>query len=370
VAHAYLFYGPDGVGKRATALAFAQALLCLEGGDTPCNQCNACHKVRRMLHADVHVLLPYPSDTTTEDLTERLRLLGEDPYATIDFVRRPSLTDPNKTSNKQALYTVGRVHEELRRAMSFRPAEGRFKIALIVDCDLMRTEAANAFLKLLEEPGPQTVFILTSSRIDRILPTILSRCQRFRFDPLPVEAIEQALQDRAPRPPGVAGMLARMADGSFSRALALAEHEDLMENRRLVIDFFRFAYARHIDKLSDLIEAMGNGGRERLKGLLNLMLGWLRDLVLYRALGASAPLVNVDQAETIERFCTNVPDADLTSMIYQVEEAIDLIERNVHTLLTLTTLAQVIGQAMHHPDTGPLYVPLVETAVPMAKAPR
>ena len=135
-------------------------------------RCLACTKVGRLLHPDVHVLLPAPKDADTDDLRARLETLAKNPYATVDFVRRPSLDDPAKTSNKQAFYPVARINDELRRAMSYRPVEGRYKVAIMTDADLLRTEAANAFLKLLEEPAPQTVFILITSRPDRLLPTI------------------------------------------------------------------------------------------------------------------------------------------------------------------------------------------------------
>jgi DNA polymerase-3 subunit delta' len=366
VAHAYLFHGPDGVGKRAVALAFAQTLQCERGGDEACGHCTACTKVARMLHPDVHVLFPYPADVDEHEVAERLRRLGENPYAALDFVRRPSLTDPAKTSNKQASYPVARINEEIRRAMSFKPVEGRYKVTLMTDADLLRTEAANAFLKLLEEPTPQTVFILTTGRVDRLLPTIVSRCQRIRFDPLPVEAIEAALIAREQKEPALAATLARMADGSYTRALELAENEDLMASRQLVLDFFRLAYTQHVDKMADLVDELGKAGREHLKGMLSLMLGWMRDLLLFREMGAEAPLVNIDQAEAVARFCRNLPDADLPAMIRLVEETMELIERNVHTGLILTTLAHALGRAMRGPHAGHLYVPLAAPAAGQA----
>ncbi|RMF60029.1 MAG: DNA polymerase III subunit delta' [Bacteroidetes bacterium] len=362
VAHAYLFHGPDGVGKRAVALAFAQALQCEREGARPCGQCGPCEKVRRLIHPDVHVLFPQPGDADTDDVAARLARLAENPYAAVDFVRRPALDDPTKTSNKQALYTVARINEDLRRAMSFKPVEGRYKVAILTDVERMRVEAANAFLKLLEEPGPQTVFVLTTGRPDLLLPTIVSRCQRLRFDVLEPEAIAQALAERAGREGGEAQLLARMAGGSFTRALDLAENEVLLEDRAFVLAFFRHAYTRRIDPLADLVEQAARMSRERFKGVLALMLGWIRDLVLYRTLGPEAPLVNVDQQDAIARFCTNVPGADLEAMIGLVEEAIDLVERNVHLTLVATTLALALGRAMHGMPEERLYRPLTETA--------
>ncbi|MGI9173802.1 MAG: ATP-binding protein [Rhodothermales bacterium] len=364
VPHAFLFYGRDGVGKRAAALELAKTLQCERGTGEACGRCLACTKVGRLLHPDVHVLLPAPKDVDTDDLRARLETLAKNPYATVDFVRRPSLDDPAKTSNKQAFYPVARINDELRRAMSYRPVEGRYKVAIMTDADLLRTEAANAFLKLLEEPAPQTVFILITSRPDRLLPTILSRCQRFRFDVLPAEAIEAALVEREGARPDVAGTLARMADGSYSRALDLAQNEDLLADRQMVLNYFRMAYTgggpQHAAKLADAVEEMARLGRERLKSLLDLMLRWMRDLALYRVLGDEAPLVNVDQREAVERFCKNVPDADLEAMARLVEDAIELAERNVQLPLTLIVLADALGRAMRGQAPEHLYTPLAE----------
>ncbi|MFQ5568315.1 MAG: DNA polymerase III subunit delta' [Rhodothermales bacterium] len=360
VAHAYLFYGPEGVGKRAVALEFAKALQCEQGGTEACGTCRACTKISRMAHPDVHVLLPYPSDANLDDVAARLQRIAEHPYAAVDFVRRPVLNDPTVVSNKQAFYSVKRISDELQHTMSYKPLEGHYKIVVMTDADLMRVETANAFLKLLEEPGPQTVFILTTNRLDRLLPTILSRCQRLRFDPLPSESIEQALVEREKVAPSQAATLARMANGSYTRALDLAENEDLMADRTLVVDFLRFSYVQNIDKLADLVEQIARMGRERVKGILRLALSWIRDLTLYHTSGPDAALVNIDQADAIARFCRNVPRADLEAMIRLVEEATELVGRNVHLTLTLTALSMALSRAMRGPHSSKLYVPLAE----------
>lgn len=363
VAHAYLFHGPDGVGKRAVALALAQALQCKvvqEGADTACGACGPCMKASRMMHPDIHVLFPYPTDARPEDIAERLRFFGENPYAPFDYVRRPSLSDPNKVSNKQAIYTVARVNEELRRSMSFRPVEGQYKVVILTDVEAMRLEASNAFLKLLEEPTPSTVFILVTTRPDRLLPTIISRCQRLRFDTLHADDIKQVLSEKLGFGMDKAQMLARMANGSYSRALELAGNEELLSNRQLVLDFFRLAYTQNTDKISDIIQQMNALGRERLKGLLALMLSWVRDLLLYRVTRNDELLVNIDQLNTIKLFCEKVPNAQIEAMAGLVEEAIELVGRNVQNNLVLTVLGNGLYRAMQGDEEDRLYVPLHE----------
>lgn len=364
VAHAYLFHGPEGVGKRAVALEMARALECTEQDDEACEECTACRKTRRMVHPDVHVHMPHPwseeEDRDEEDIGKRIQRLGENPYAIVDYVRRPSLSNPSETSNQQVYYRTDQVWMDLLKPMSLTRAEGHYKVNIIIDAEAMNETAANNFLKLLEEPPPQTIFLLTTSRPDQLLPTILSRCQRLRFDPLLPETIETALVERDDIDPDAAAMLARMADGSYSHALDLAENRDLMTSRELVLDYFRAAYSQKVESLTTCIQEIKSQGRERVKSVLRLMLRWVRDLLLYRTLGEEAPLVNVDQSDAVARFCENLPDADLESMVTLVEEAIEMTERNVRLSLVLTTLAQQLARAMRGYEVDRLYVPLPE----------
>ncbi len=417
VAHAYLFYGPDGVGKRAVAIEFARALQCERGEPDACGECNACSKVRRLIHPDVQVFFPQPSDAEMEEIVERIQRLAKNPYAAVDFIRRPSLADATKQSNKQAFYSVDFVREVhatailrgirdvsdvryefqlalanravgevetvfimtgdqyaltssslisvdfvrevLQKISSYRPVEGRYKVVIITDADLFRQDSANAFLKLLEEPPPRTVFILTTNRPDRLLPTILSRCQKHRFDAISPEMIERVLVEKEEVEPETAAMLARMADGSYSRALDLMENVELTANRALVVDFLRQSYAAS-KNLPALIDSLAGMGRDRVKGVLLLMQSWVRDLVLYDAAGDEARLVNVDQAESIRKFCTNLPHADLQAMVSLIEDAMRLVERNVHLFLVFKGLSQELHVAMHGPHSGRLFVPLAE----------
>jgi len=370
VAHAYLLHGPDGVGKRAVAYEMARALQCPEQPAEACDDCPVCRKTRRMVHPDVHVHLPHPwsqeKDRDEEDMGKRIRRLGENPYAAIDYVRRPSLSDPSETSNQQVYYRIDQVRQDVIQPMSLARGEGQYKVNLLIDAEKMREEAANAFLKLLEEPPPQTVFLLTTNRPEQLLPTILSRCQRLRFDPLLPETIEQALIDREDMEPDAASMLARMADGSYSQALELAANEDLMTSRELVLDYFRAAYTQKVEPLDRCIQELQKQGRERVKNVLRLMLRWIRDLLLYRTMEEDAPLVNVDQAEAVAQFCDNLPHADLEGMVALVEEAVELAERNVRVSLLLTALAHGLAQAMRGRQVDTLYVPLSEAELQVA----
>jgi DNA polymerase III subunit delta' len=367
VAQAYLFHGPEGTGKRAAALAFAQALQCERRGhaaapDHACGRCLPCTKVARGLHPDVRLYLPHPKvndhDALPDDYAERVQRLFRNPYAPVDY-RSVAKLDEGGASNKQAEYRIKQVRD-LHHEAHFQPGEGRYVVGIVTGADWMRTEAANAFLKLLEEPPERTVLVLTAERTDVMLPTILSRCQGLRFDPLPAAQIEAALAEREAVEPARAAFVARLADGSYSRALALLSDEALAERRALAVAFVRQAYTGDPGKVLPLVEQIGRLGREPVKQVLGLTLGWVRDLVLYRAAGEAAPLVNVDQAEAVRKFVGHLPGARLEAMVGLIEEAAALLERNVHTTLVLTVLADALGAAMRGHPRERLFAPLTE----------
>ena len=366
VAHAYLFQGPDGVGKRAVALELAKSLLCQSGRDEACGECPACRKTSQGIHADLHYLMPQPKEVPVDEVSKRLEIAFGDPYATADFARRPSLEDPEKTSNRQAGYHIDRVYAELYRPMSFKPVEGRYKVAIITDVDLFNVQSANAFLKLLEEPTGRTVFILTTARTDRVLATVLSRCQRIRFSLLPAELIAARLVETGVAAEAQARVISRMADGSYSRAIELASNTDLMGQRQAVIELFRVIWKARgndpsqLDSLADVAAQTSSFGRERAKNLFRLILGWLRDVLIYRNTESSDALVNIDEAEAIADFALKVPEADVEAMIALVEEAMGLAQRNVHLSILMLSLFHELRRSIRGEATFGLYQPLVE----------
>ena len=181
VAHAYLFFGPAGVGKRTAARRFGAALVA--GGDEAAED-----RALRGLHPDLAEIRP-----------------------------------------EGAFTTIGQVREILRLA-SGRPFEGARRV-FILEADTLRTEAANALLKTLEEPEGETVFVLLAGSREGVLPTILSRAQAVRFNPVPAVEVEEFLRGRGVEEPGLAAALGR---GSVGLALRYAEDPELKELRGAV----------------------------------------------------------------------------------------------------------------------------------------
>jgi DNA polymerase-3 subunit delta' len=202
VHHAYLFDGPDGVGKEMAAFGLAQALVCERPrtGNGACGACSACGRAvvregeTRPVHPDVVVL-------------ERGL------YEPAQIGRRTPETQDISIDQVRALV--------LARA-AFGAHEGRAKVFIVRRAEEMNASAANALLKTLEEPGKSTHFVLLSSLVDQLLPTVRSRTQRVRFGPLPEEVVAQVLGKRGVET-GRAKEAARMSGGSVEAALALAD---------------------------------------------------------------------------------------------------------------------------------------------------
>lgn len=185
-SHAYLFHGPAGSGKMAAAQRFAAALCCAEGG---CGLCDGCGKALRGTHPDITTVAPVGA------------------FITVDQVR------------------------EINRSLNLRPAESNARVYIVSLAEAFNSESANAFLKTLEEPPSFIYFLLLASYVDRVLPTIVSRCQLVRFSPVPAATVETHLSARARISQTMAQSYARVSRGNLSLAEALQDDSALAGRR-------------------------------------------------------------------------------------------------------------------------------------------
>jgi DNA polymerase-3 subunit delta' len=196
LASTYLFVGPEGVGKRVFALKLAQALLCTESDEAalaPCGNCSSCLMRQSLSHPDLHLVEREPD----AKLLRIKQFIGDDDH---------------------------RGQEGLCHDIALRPMVGRRRVAIIDDADWLTPESANCLLKTLEEPPPDSIIILIGTSRSRQLPTILSRAQLVRFNPLPVEAVRGlALAEGLAPDEAAAARLAEQSEGSLARARELAD---------------------------------------------------------------------------------------------------------------------------------------------------
>lgn len=289
--HAYLFVGPEGVGKFQTALALAAALNCLRRNDSEfasgCGECASCRKIASQQHPDVHVVSP---DGQT---------------IKIDQVR------------------------SVQKSASTRPYEGRYQIIIIDQAHRMGDEAANAILKTLEEPPLSMRFALISDQPNKLLDTIRSRCQLLRFGNLETHEVAELLRAASdtidPKPPDeFLPVAARFAEGSPGRAIGLLE-SGMLERR---IDAVRQMLATHATNTWTLLqqaEAMQKD-KSLLLEYIDIIKAFLRDVMLFKTLGNVARCVNQDLPDQIQAL------ADVLSMD-GVLSRLDLLDHYSRMLL-------------------------------------
>jgi DNA polymerase-3 subunit delta' len=238
-SHAYLFQGPPGGGKTEAAVAFAAGLTCPDGG---CGECNTCRRVLGGLHPDVETVFPEGN-----------------------FILMEQIADIS-------LHAV------------YRPYEARVKVYIILEAHSFNIPAANAFLKTLEEPPGHVHFILVTDRPERLLPTIVSRCQPVVFSPVPVPALAADLVRRFNKSEAEAVLIARIAGGDLDHARELATSESARRQRDQSLDLAGgIAHAglmetqEAIDELMATVEARAGERATDLEVELERALQWAGD---------------------------------------------------------------------------------------------
>ncbi len=338
LGHAYLFSGKSGAGTTAFALAMAEIINGIDHF-TDLKGISFSKKSSWFTHPDIHVFLPHPKNIGAGELRERLKLLAGDPYEIVDFSRRPVLNDPEASKNKQAFYDIEYFHKEIRSRAFLKPNEGRRTTIVITGIDTMRKESANAFLKILEEPPENLIFLLTTQNPDQLLPTIISRCQQIRLSPLSEEEVTEGLVRYDNVVEEDARYLARISDGDYSQ-VRFFDIKTIKKNRKELIQFLRWTYVQDAQPLLKLIQDWQNSlNIEGQISLCNNLEILLKDILLFMKTGKREYIMNVDLTDTISRFSGSLPDAKIDSMIEHLQELKVLLYQNVQFKLVFTTLS-------------------------------
>ncbi len=307
ISHAYLFAGPDGVGKMTAARLFAQAVNCLRSDSDPCGICVSCEKIARSMN---------PDESVHPDIVHLApgRWIGPD-------------------GRKQASHTIGiDAVRDIRGNLYNAPLEAHRRVVIVHEADSMQIAAQNAFLKTLEEPMERlrTLFLLVSSRPDALLPTIRSRCQRIAFGAIPLARIKEHLLEEFELDERQADLVAALAEGSMDRARALADTGDpdeIFSERREWLDLWERFGAGESDGFPDLVRT-GSGSRDKLAFVLSLMISFYRDVLLVSS-GSGGVLSNPDREEQIRREAERLSPKSVAFLIETLLEIQD--SQNVYT---------------------------------------
>lgn len=295
VPHAYLFYGMDGIGKKTTAVELAKTLNCKEGTSDSCDACVACRKIDNGNHADIFII-----------------------------------------QTQGVLIKIEEIRN-LQDQAKYRPFEGKKRVFIIDSAEKMNVYAANALLKILEEPGPSNLLILISSRPYLLPQTITSRCQKIRFSPLRRESVAAFLVDKISMDDQSALILASLCEGSIERALAMRDDSYIAVKNDLIE---RIASSGGGKNPLQLLLLANDFGGDRIDTLekINIIKSWYRDVLLLMEMKNSASLFHPDCADMTKEFSEKITLQGILNSLKTLGRAYLAIENNANKQLTLESM--------------------------------
>ncbi|MEO0732635.1 MAG: hypothetical protein AAFZ52_07360 [Bacteroidota bacterium] len=355
--HANLLLSPPGAGGLPAALAVAQLLLCENRqGDTPCGKCRACRKTAGFVHPDLHFAFPTVGSKMTSDpfLPQWREALKEAPYLEVnDWLQRIG------AENKQGNITRDACANILRK-LTLKTFEGRYKIMLIWLPEYLGDEG-NRLLKMIEEPPEKTVFFLVAERAELILNTILSRCQLTKLGPPTSEEMTAGLH-RMGIEPERALAAARLADGNFNLARALAENEAASHGPRF-LEWIRACYQGSAAKLTTWTEDFAKLGRENQKHFLRYALHFWREFLLLSVTDNANGNVRLPAAEleSARKLLPLIDHDQLAEISTIISECTEHVERNANPKILFLDAGIRIHRTLRYPRPAPAAAPVASS---------
>ena len=290
--NSFLFSGPEGVGKWALALALAAYLNCraVKDGDS-CGVCPSCVQMKKLQHPNLFIAIPTPPSKSEKEENENywdiLKGKIAEPYSLI-------------TGQRQMSIPVSTVRD-MKRSLSQKAGSSGMRIVIIEQMDRMLTSSADALLKLIEEPPSRTLIIITSSRPEKLLPTIISRCREIHFGHLPEECIREYLSEHTEESSASVDLLARLCHGSLGRALYLTSSENAQDREVAKMLFKGFFVADAAELIAEAADLLPFKDRSRVNRVLSSWQSLFRDIVVFKNGGGRDEIINIDFASELER---------------------------------------------------------------------
>ncbi|OOV28735.1 DNA polymerase III subunit delta' [Flavobacterium sp. LM5] len=356
IPHAQLFTGPEGSGTLATAIAYAQYILCQNTLSDNSNGNESCNlKFESLGHPDLHFVYPTVSTEEVKSKPKSIDFISEwrafvlqNPYG--------SLSDWYAflgVQNKQGEIRVDDA-QEILKSLALKSYEGGHKIMIVWMADKLNTAAANKLLKLLEEPPEKTIFILITENEESLISTIRSRCQAIHFNGIPETEITKALIELHNIDSKIAQNIAHQAQGNYNKALHLLHQDadDLVFEEWFVV-WVRAAFkakgnASAIQDLIEWSEQIAQLGRERQKKFLSFCIEMFRQALLlnYQANSLVYMEPKVEKFK-LENFAPFIHGGNIQPIYEKIAEAMYHIERNGNAKIILTDLSIQLTRLIH-----------------------
>lgn len=340
VAHAQLFCGPEGVGKLALALAYAQYLNCLNPKDNDaCGECSSCHKYAKLIHPDLHFVFPIvqkkkeKKELCNDYLAEWRNFILTSPYRNLnqwlDFI---------KAENAQGMI-YAKESDEILKKLSLKIYEGQYKVMIIWYPERMNQECSNKLLKLLEEPYGNTVFLLVSNNPDQIIGTIQSRAQRINIKAIDDISLKTKLQESYQLTDEVAENIAHLARGSYLKAVEVLEQsEDTELFHQLFVEMMRAAWLKNIKEIKRIAETLASVGREKQRSFIRYSLSMFREYFISNLHEESMVYLTPKEAQFGVKFAPFIHERNIIKFMEEFELADRHIEQNVNAKMVFLDL--------------------------------
>ncbi|MCI0714787.1 MAG: hypothetical protein L0Y77_00490, partial [Chlorobi bacterium] len=307
-----------------------------------CNECENCKKITSLRSELMQLICALPAGKTDEgdsDTIEKLSAADFDAY--MEELEAKSQNPYYKISLPNANnIRIGSIRDLVSK-IYLSTSAGNIKVFLISEAEKMRQEAANALLKILEEPPKNSVIILTTSKINALPRTIIGRCQKIHFEPLTNEQIQAKLEETLMFSKKEISLASNLSLGSYTRAAQLLEMgvEEIRDTAiKYLLSLLKDDYAETV-LISRNVTAKND--KDKTRYFLFFLNTWFRDLMLvkYSQNPGEEPISNVDLLERLTKLNSNYPNSDIFKIIIELEEAEKLIAQNVQLTLILVNLA-------------------------------
>jgi len=346
LGHAILFVEQEGMGALAFAIALSQYLNCSDrSGTDSCGECSSCRRHAHLSYPDLHFSFPISSSPKLSD-TEKKRpicsyflqdwnaLVQQNPY-----FDSHELFNAIGIENKAGAIPVAEA-KEIANTLSLQPYESQYKIQVIWEPEKMTIDAANKLLKLLEEPPAGTLFILITHQIEKMLSTVISRCQIIRLQPEERGEMATILEQKFGLGKEDAMDFATLAGGSVGRAFeAVANAGEGGQNEDLLCELMDAALARSLKEVLDVAETLASMGKDRQKQWCVAAEGFIRKMFIYAQNLEQIAFMSGEEKDYIQRVAPRVKETFWGRAVAALDGALRLLDANVSAKLIFADLA-------------------------------
>jgi DNA polymerase-3 subunit delta' len=346
LGHAILFVEQEGMGALAFAIALSQYLNCSDrSGTDSCGECSSCRRHAHLSYPDLHFSFPISSSPKLSDnekkrpicsyfLQDWNALVQQNPY-----FDSHELFNAIGIENKAGAIPVAEA-KEIAGTLSLQPYESQYKIQVIWEPEKMTIDAANKLLKLLEEPPAGTLFILITHQIEKMLSTVISRCQIIRLQPEDRSEMAAILEQKFGLGREEAMDFATLAGGSVGRAFeAVANAGEGSQNEELLCELMDAALARSLKEVLDVAETLASMGKDRQKQWCVAAEGFLRKMFIYSQKLEQIAFMSGEEKEYIQRVAPRIKEAFWDRAVASLDGALRLLDANVSAKLIFADLA-------------------------------